>query len=76
LRSDQASPLSIRAEFEMGLIPEPMLDARRKLSEQYIIGTGVELGALHCPLWTSKRATVRYVDRLDVTGLRTYVPVK
>ena len=58
----------------MGLIPNPMLAARRKLSERYLEGAGVELGALHQPLWTSERATVRYIDRLDVAGLRLQYP--
>jgi hypothetical protein len=58
----------------MGLIPEPMLAARRKLSEKYLAGAGIELGALHQPLWISDRATVRYVDRLNVAGLRLQYP--
>jgi SAM-dependent methyltransferase len=58
----------------MGLLPEPMLAARRELSERYLEGAGVELGALHLPLWTSEKATVRYVDRLDVAGLRQQYP--
>jgi predicted SAM-dependent methyltransferase len=58
----------------MGLLPEPMLAARRELSERYLEGAGVELGALHQPLWTSERATVRYIDRLDVAGLRLQYP--
>jgi predicted SAM-dependent methyltransferase len=58
----------------MGLLPEPMLAARRELSERYLEGSGVELGALHQPLWTSEKATVRYVDRLDVAGLRQQYP--
>jgi predicted SAM-dependent methyltransferase len=58
----------------MGLIPEHMLARRRGLSKRYIIGEGVELGALHYPLWTSQRATVRYVDRLDVSTLRQHYP--
>jgi len=58
----------------MGLMPEPMLARRRELSEEYVIGAGVELGALHYPLWTSERASVRYVDRQDVAGLRKHYP--
>jgi predicted SAM-dependent methyltransferase len=61
-------------EVEMGLIPDLMLDRRRELSEEYLIGEGVELGALHYPMWTSDRAKVRYVDRLDVPGLRRQYP--
>jgi predicted SAM-dependent methyltransferase len=58
----------------MGLIPEHMLAKRREVSEKYLSGEGVELGALHYPLWTSERANVRYVDRLDVSGLRQQYP--
>jgi predicted SAM-dependent methyltransferase len=58
----------------MSHLPEPMLAARRELSERYLEGAGVELGALHEPLWTSEKATVRYVDRLDVAGLRQQYP--
>ena len=47
---------------------------RRKLSQRYVVGQGVELGALHDPLWTSHRARVRYVDRLDVPALRKHYP--
>jgi SAM-dependent methyltransferase len=58
----------------MDLIPEPILAKRRELSQRYVIGAGVEIGALHSPLWTSQRASVRYVDRLDVSGLRRQYP--
>lgn len=58
----------------MGFIPEPMLARRRELSERFLVGQGIEIGALHYPLWTSPRAHVRYVDRLDVNGLRHHYP--
>lgn len=58
----------------MSLIPEYILDKRRKLSKKYLIGQGLEVGALHYPLWTSERATVRYVDRLSVEELRRHYP--
>jgi predicted SAM-dependent methyltransferase len=58
----------------MGMIPDQMLAKRRELSERYLSGEGVELGALHYPLWTSERANVRYVDRFDVAGLRRHYP--
>src|SRR5258708_6777558 len=61
-------------EVEMGPIPEQVPANRNELSEKYLIGEGVELGALHNPLWTSERAVVRYVDRLDVPGLRRQYP--
>jgi SAM-dependent methyltransferase len=50
------------------------LDRRRAFSRQYLVGQGIELGALHNPLWVSERASVRYVDRLDVPSLRKHYP--
>ncbi len=47
---------------------------RQELSERYLIGEGIELGALHNPLWTTGQAKVRYVDRLAVPGLRVHYP--
>lgn len=55
-------------------IPRKILDRRRDLSRRYIAGDGVELGALHHPLWISDRARVRYVDRLAVPDLRLQYP--
>lgn len=56
------------------MIPEQMAARRRELSERYLEGSGIEVGALHEPLSTSERATVRYVDRMDVVGLRRHYP--
>src|SRR5262245_28165001 len=56
------------------MIPEQMAAARRELSERYLEGAGIEIGALCQPLWINERATVRYVDRLDVAGLRQQYP--
>ncbi len=58
----------------MALIPDSMLARRRKISERFLVGQGVEIGALHYPLWTGPRANVRYVDRFDVAGLRFQYP--
>jgi SAM-dependent methyltransferase len=56
------------------MLPEQMQATRSELSERYLEGSGIEVGALHQPLWTSERAAVRYVDRLDVAGLRLHYP--
>jgi SAM-dependent methyltransferase len=56
------------------MLPEQMQATRCELSERYLEGSGIEIGALHEPLRTSERATVRYVDRLDVAGLRQHYP--
>ena len=58
----------------MSSIPEPMLQKRRQLSDRYLSGQGIEIGALHHPLWVSEQATVRYVDRLSREELRRHYP--
>ncbi|MEH2025120.1 hypothetical protein [Nostoc sp.] len=58
----------------MSIIPEHMLQARRKISNKYLIGQGLEVGALHYPLWIGEKANVRYVDRLSVEELRLQYP--
>lgn len=59
----------------MSDIPEHMLVRRRAVSKRYLSGDGVEIGALHYPLWIDpKRARVRYVDRLTVPELRLQYP--
>jgi len=58
----------------MSQVPEHMEKKRRELSERFLEGNGIEIGALHAPLWTSPRAAVKYVDRLDVAGLRAQYP--
>jgi SAM-dependent methyltransferase len=52
-----------------------MLARRREVSVRYLAGDGIEIGALHYPLWTDPaRARVRYVDRLTVPELRQQYP--
>jgi predicted SAM-dependent methyltransferase len=51
-----------------------MARRRRALSDQYLKGSGLEIGALHQPLEIPDGASVRYVDRMDVTGLRRHYP--
>lgn len=47
---------------------------RRELSERYLRGEGIEIGALHIPLWTPDAARVRYVDRMSAADLRREYP--
>lgn len=47
---------------------------RDQLSYIYIRGKGIEIGALHNPLYVSKAARVSYVDRLSLADLRTDYP--
>jgi len=51
-----------------------MLEARRRLSDTFVAGDGIEIGALHQPLALGPRARVRYVDRLPVEQLRRHYP--
>ncbi|HXR28587.1 MAG TPA: methyltransferase domain-containing protein [Solirubrobacteraceae bacterium] len=47
---------------------------RRRLARRYLRGEGLEVGALHAPLWMPAGARVRYVDRMDVRALREHYP--
>jgi SAM-dependent methyltransferase len=47
---------------------------RRVLSYRYLSGRGLEIGALTAPMRVSRRAQVRYVDRLDSAGLLEQYP--
>ncbi|AMV39358.1 class I SAM-dependent methyltransferase [Planctomyces sp. SH-PL62] len=58
----------------MSEIPEAMLERRRGLCHKHLAGDGVEVGALHHPMEMGERARVRYVDRMDVDGLRAHYP--
>ena len=51
-----------------------MIDTRQTLSRRYLAGQGIEIGALHQPLPVPDGASVTYVDRMDVTGLRKHYP--
>lgn len=53
-------------------IPEAMQKTRRAVSARFLAGRGVEIGALHSPLWVGERAKVTYVDRLRVDELRQH----
>jgi SAM-dependent methyltransferase len=59
-----------RSRFSPGA--SAFLRTRRHLAERYLVGEGIEIGALHMPLPVPEGARVRYVDRLDLTGLRTH----
>lgn len=47
---------------------------RTTIAERYLSGNGIEIGALHFPLPVPAHASVRYVDRHDVPGLRDHYP--
>lgn len=43
---------------------------RIDLSNTYLRGSGIEIGALNRPLWVPKTAHVKYLDRMTVSELR------
>jgi SAM-dependent methyltransferase len=47
---------------------------RKRLSERYLRGSGLEIGALHRPLPVAGGVSVTYVDRMDVAALRAHYP--
>jgi SAM-dependent methyltransferase len=47
---------------------------RTLLTDEFLAGSGIEIGALHHPLAVPAGAKVTYVDRLDVPGLRREFP--
>lgn len=47
---------------------------RKDIASFYLIGQGLEVGALHQPLETPSEALVKYVDRMSVEQLRKQYP--
>ena len=47
---------------------------RRRLAAQHLVGSGIEIGALHMPLRVPRSVAVRYVDRLELHDLRAHYP--
>ena len=47
---------------------------RKELSDKYIKGTGIEIGALHQPLDIPKDVNSQYVDKLTSKELRAHYP--
>ncbi|GAC1326666.1 MAG: hypothetical protein NVSMB22_17730 [Chloroflexota bacterium] len=74
-------PLDRSGEFEITLIaalsetlPSHRPALRNNLAERFLVGDGIEIGALHNPLPVSSAAHVRYVDRLSLADLRRHYP--
>lgn len=55
-------------------IKHPLFARRREIAERYLVGDGLEIGALHEPIAVPASARVRYVDRLPVAQLREHYP--
>ncbi|MHB8234878.1 MAG: methyltransferase domain-containing protein [Solirubrobacteraceae bacterium] len=65
---------SLRATIG-GLSVQMWTSWKRRLASRGVLrGEGLEVGALHRPLAVSRRASVRYVDRMDVETLRRHYP--
>jgi 2-polyprenyl-3-methyl-5-hydroxy-6-metoxy-1,4-benzoquinol methylase len=47
---------------------------RARVAERYLVGTGVEFGALHCPLAVPESVTVKYADMESIERLRATFP--
>ncbi len=47
---------------------------RRRFASGYLLGEGLEIGALHSPFRAPHGASVTYVDRLDASELRHHYP--
>ena len=47
-------------------------DARKRISVRFIKGNGIEIGALHNPLYISDQAKVKYVDRFPSEELQKH----
>lgn len=47
---------------------------RQQIASRYLIGTGIEIGALHSPLEVPSGVKVRYLDRMPVNQLRQQYP--
>lgn len=55
-------------------IPKHIKKVRERIALKYISGTGIEIGALHCPLALPQVAHVKYVDRMNVSDLLKHYP--
>lgn len=53
---------------------DPARRRRREIAGRYLLGNGIEIGALHNPLDVPHSAHVRYVDHLPVDELRRHYP--
>lgn len=50
------------------------IQIRNIISNKYLHGEGIEIGALHCPLVLPKSAKIKYVDKIPVEELKKRYP--
>ena len=55
----------------MTSIPAEIINKRSVIAKRFLKGEGIEIGALHHPLKLPTNASVKYVDRLSNSELRT-----
>ncbi|MBL0061463.1 MAG: methyltransferase domain-containing protein [bacterium] len=51
-----------------------VFDVRYQLARKHLCGTGLEIGALHIPLFLPKQAHTFYLDRMPPSELRAHYP--
>lgn len=51
-----------------------LYQVRKEIASQYIVGEGIEVGALNAPLEVPNGATVKYVDRMSAKNLQQQYP--
>ena len=51
-----------------------VFDVRYQLARKHLRGTGLEIGALHIPLFLPKQAQTFYLDRMPPSELRAHYP--
>ena len=56
------------------LAAPPFLQRRAHIADEYIGGSGIEIGGLNAPLPVPRDAQVRYVDRAPLDALRGHYP--
>ena len=55
-------------------INDTTIENRKLIASLYLKGNGIEIGALHQPLYVSNNAKVTYVDRMSAEDLRKQYP--
>jgi predicted SAM-dependent methyltransferase len=70
------SQLRVKISSSEDYLPilSPLIDIRKQLSAVFLKGSGLEIGALHNPLWVSPGVSVKYVDRANEHELQSHYP--
>lgn len=66
--------MTVSEAVEPEVAPPAPRDTRRELAEEFLRGSGIEIGALHLRMAMPEGALVRYVDRMSVADLRAHYP--